>query len=590
VTALPRHLASWATQLALFPEHIALSLGPMVSRIAALVGGWRHDYAPHGTPDGHAGIDTRGRYDRLLATEWALLEELPDEFLRRAVSGEHLFLQRAYQDLTAARQSIVLFDAGPDQLGAPRLAHLAILIVLAQRAAAHDASLQWGTFQDRDKRLVDGVTKSNVRHLLGARSDQPVAADDIHGWMASDALRSASEIWFIGGEPIALTARERAASALIVSEMLDPGTPSRIRVTAASPQQAGVREAILDVPPGPAAVQALRDPFDTHVAGRQTTSHAIAPNSNMLFSPDGRKLYVRGVGGEVIAVQIPNSPRGTVGRPWAFAAPAGHAILAVGQSWSKRRVVVLAQQENELTIHVLSKRGGLANQVWRCTAVNYQLPQPTDGMPLRPLGFFDPGLCFIDYSGNLVELDGDRFWLRDEAACSASRAAHGAFVYIRSGQWVPQAMVARANRSREIEISQLEAPLRPMDSARYYFGAYGLAKLVACGEGEAPCLVVRGTQQTEIQVPRTHSVIGMIERGSDAFEPFVIAIDAGRTRIEAFGRTGQQETLLTTTTAISFAAVSDAEPVIGFITRSGELGVYSCRAGAMVLQIAGGRT
>jgi hypothetical protein len=47
---------------------------------------------------------------------------------------------------------------------------------------------------------------------------------------------------------------------------------------------------------------------------------------------------------------------------------------------------------------------------------------------------------------------------------------------------------------------------------------------------------------------------------------------------------------VTTTTAISFAAASDAEPVIGFITRSGELGVYSCRAGAMVLQIAGGRT
>ena len=101
MTALPRHLASWATQLALFPEDIALSLGPMVSRIAALVGGWRQDYAPHGTPDGHAGIDTRGLYDRLLATEWALLEELPDEFLRRAVSGEHLFLQRAYQDLAA---------------------------------------------------------------------------------------------------------------------------------------------------------------------------------------------------------------------------------------------------------------------------------------------------------------------------------------------------------------------------------------------------------------------------------------------------------------------------------------------------------
>ena len=403
--ALPRHLASWAAQLALFPEDIALSIGPMVSRIAALVGGWRHDYAPHGTPDGHAGIDTRGLYDRLLATEWALLEELPDEFLRRAVSGEHLFLQRAYQDLAAARQSIVLFDAGPDQLGAPRLAHLAILIALAQRAAAHDASLQWGTFQDRDNHLADGVTKSNVRNLLRARCTQPVAADDIGAWMACDQLRSASEIWFIGGERITCAAREHQASALSVSEVLEPGAPSRIRVTVASPTQAGVREAILDVPPGPAAARTLRDPFDTHVAGRQTTSHAIAPNSNILFSSDGRKLYVRGVNGGIIAFQIPNSPRAEVGRPWTFAAPAGHTILAVGQSRSKRRAVVLSQQENELTVHLLSKRGRLANQVWCCTAVNHQLPPPTDGMTLRPLGFFDPGLCFIDHSGNLVELD-----------------------------------------------------------------------------------------------------------------------------------------------------------------------------------------
>jgi hypothetical protein len=371
--------------------------------------------------------------------------------------------------------------------------------------------------------------------------------------------------------------------------VLEPGAPSRIRVTVASPAQAGVREAILDVPPGPAAARTLRDPFDTHVAGRQTTSHAIAPNSNILFSSDGRKLYVRGVNGGIIAFQIPNSPRAEVGRPWPFAAPAGHTILAVGQSRSKRRAVVLSQQENELTVHVLSKRGRLANQVWCCTAVNHPLPPPTDGMALRPLGFFDPGLCFIDHSGNLVELDDRRFWLRDEAACGASRAAHDAFVYVRSGQWVPQVMMARANRSGEIEISPLQVPLRPMDAARYYFGAYGLAKLIACGEGESRCLVFQDTEQTEIQVPRTHTVIGMIERGPDRLEPFVIAIDAGRTRIDAFGRTGQ-ETLLTTTTAISFAAASDADPVIGFITRSGELGVYSCRAGAMVLQIAGGRT
>ena len=538
--ALPRHLAPWAAHLALFPDDIALSIGPMVSRIAALVGGWRQDYAPHGTPDGHAGIDTRGLYDRLLATEWALLEDLPDEFLRRAVCGEHLFLQRAYQDLAAARQSVVLFDAGPDQLGAPRLAHLAILIVLAQRAATHEASLQWGTLQDRDKRLADGVTRSNVRALLRARCDQPVAADDIRAWIACASVRSASECWFVGGEEIAVAAREHGACALTVSEMLDPGALSRVRVAVAPSLQAGAREAVLDVPPGPATVRILRDPFDTHVAARQTASHAIAPGSNILFSPDGRKLYVRGVGGEVIAAQIPNSPRAQVGRPWMFAAPAGHVILAVGQSRSKRRTVVLSQQENELTVHVLSKRGRHANQVWRYTAMDYRLPQPTDGMPLRPLGFFDPRLCFIDHGGNLVELHDGRFSLRDAAAGGASRVAQNAFVYVQATKSVPQVMVARANRSGEIEISPLQVPLKRMDAARYCFGAYSLARLVACAEDESPCFVVRDTEQTEIQVPRTHTVIGMIERGSDTLEPFVVAIDASRTRIDAFGRTGQE--------------------------------------------------
>ena len=89
--ALPRRLAHWGAQLSLFPEDIALVLGPMVARISALMGGACFDQAPAGLPDGFHGISARGSYDRLLASEWLLSDELPDEFLRRAVSGEHLF-------------------------------------------------------------------------------------------------------------------------------------------------------------------------------------------------------------------------------------------------------------------------------------------------------------------------------------------------------------------------------------------------------------------------------------------------------------------------------------------------------------------
>ena len=54
--------------------------------------------------------------------EWLLQEELPDEFMRRAVSGEHLFLQRAYQENSAAKQTVALFDTGP--ISSARLASL----------------------------------------------------------------------------------------------------------------------------------------------------------------------------------------------------------------------------------------------------------------------------------------------------------------------------------------------------------------------------------------------------------------------------------------------------------------------------------
>ncbi len=48
-------------------------------------------------PDGYDGIGRRGSYDRLLASEWLIHDELPDEFLRRVVSGEHAFLRRLHR-------------------------------------------------------------------------------------------------------------------------------------------------------------------------------------------------------------------------------------------------------------------------------------------------------------------------------------------------------------------------------------------------------------------------------------------------------------------------------------------------------------
>jgi hypothetical protein len=58
--------------------------------------------------------------------------------------GEHLFLNRAHSSPIGTRASLALFDAGPSQLGSPRIAHIAALIVLANRADSAGSSFTWG--------------------------------------------------------------------------------------------------------------------------------------------------------------------------------------------------------------------------------------------------------------------------------------------------------------------------------------------------------------------------------------------------------------------------------------------------------------
>lgn len=60
--------------------------------------------------------------------------EVPDEFLRRAAAGEHGFLALASRRPPETRRCVALLGTGPDALGAPRLAHLALLVVLSARA------------------------------------------------------------------------------------------------------------------------------------------------------------------------------------------------------------------------------------------------------------------------------------------------------------------------------------------------------------------------------------------------------------------------------------------------------------------------
>lgn len=586
VINLPRHLSPWASRLSLFPEDIALVLGPFIARLSHLVGGWQLDGAGEGTPDGYDGIGRRGTYDRLLATEWLVHEELPDEFVRRVVSGEHSFLQRAYRQEASAKRSVALFDTGVDQLGAPRIAHLAVLIVLAQRAEQNGARFEWGIFQDASVTLRSSVTEASVLDLLQGRCTRPVSNHDIDRWVTSTDISTASELWFVGADSAVSHAAEHRASALLVSDVLEPGPPQRIRVTATSPRLTRLREATFEVPAGRPAVQLLRDPFATAVAPRQAASAQIDLHSNLLFSLDGRLLYARAANGALITFHIPNSPRATPGPPSVFVPPKGHRVIAVGQSSPKRRTLVVTQHENEFVVHMLSKRGRSASRTERYVADDQLLPPVDADLPLVPLGILDHQLrCFLD-AGNLIELRNGQFAIREQAFAVRSKALRNGLAFLRLQDGVPRVSWARATETGELEISpaSVELPGTPV-VLQFYFGAPGIDDLIAYSASETSWVIVHDQQSLMVEVPRTHSVVGVVERGHPKPEASLVAINESRTRIELI-RPGRSETLLTTAAPITFAAASDAERVIAYVTEAGELGVYSCTASAMVLRVA----
>lgn len=195
---LPEALQPWRQWLEWFaPQHLPL-FADLLGRLNPLLGPLRGRHqggVPE--PDGLGDLHRRGPYERLLSSEWLLADEVPDEFLRRAVGGEHMFLAPQYRAREANRLIVVLFDAGPLQLGAARLVHLALLMLLARRAEEAGAQLRWGILQGKPE-LHELDSAAQLKRLLDARTYEVVGE---HHWLAwRDALadQAAGECWVVG--------------------------------------------------------------------------------------------------------------------------------------------------------------------------------------------------------------------------------------------------------------------------------------------------------------------------------------------------------------------------------------------------------
>src|SRR5689334_5411599 len=194
----------------------------IIQRVSMLIG------APHprlnedhGEPDGFDGLNRRGTYERLLLSEWMLADELEDEFMRRAVMGEHLFLNRAHSAPVGTRASLALFDSGPSQLGSPRIAHIAALIVLANRADSAGSSFSWGVLQQAETSPFREVNAARIMTLLNARSYHEVSDTQMQAWEEQLATWSGlDDVWIIGGQRLSRLQTEKRSSRLYVEDVL----------------------------------------------------------------------------------------------------------------------------------------------------------------------------------------------------------------------------------------------------------------------------------------------------------------------------------------------------------------------------------
>lgn len=321
--------------LSLLEAELAQQLAPLVAQLGRALGTYpAHPGSGHAEPDGYAGIVRAPHYERLLASEWLLAEELPDEFLRRAAEREQAAFALAYSAPRSLRRCLVLLDSGAALLGRPRIALLAALMALEARARAGGVEFEWGGLGSPQRRQAI-ASKDDARAFLAAHSLWEAQPEDF-----DPAAFEVDELWLLGA-PIW---RERARGTAHVMTFLEPWGGGNVEVCVAR-RGASPRSLALELPPDPVCVRLLRDPFAPEAATLPAPVLAGAPQ----FAARGARLLALDGPRLVVAHDVPSHAGATPGRARSFPVPAGEAL--VGATYLDR-LRVLTASERELHAYV----------------------------------------------------------------------------------------------------------------------------------------------------------------------------------------------------------------------------------------------
>lgn len=595
MSTLPEALRPWAAHLSLFPEDLALSLGHHVARLAAALGPLRaRNEMEGGEPQGYDGLTRRGSPERLLMSEWLLALEAPDEFVRRAAFGEQAFLRPAFRQPQTGRRTVALLDAGPEQLGSPRIAHLALLVVLARRAEAAGASFAWGVLQSPPQpRPFSTVDAAAIGQWLKASNAAPPVQAQLAAWREALALgRAPEDVWLVGGARLARLPGAEGLSRVAVDEVVAPG--ARQLSVEVRPASRPPRQVVLELPPAPQCVRLLRDPFATAVA-RPVLDTSTGPVRSLFFSADGLRLMLVYANGAVAAQVLPQSPRDTVPKPKRFHPPAGETVVAMG--WRRSGgLLVVTRREGFLRVHG-TLRGSTSGHVLTVPLVGAHEPLLRAGTaPLLALSHVRDGKelpLVLDTTRSLLQLGGAAASLQPLLhGVSALFERRGGLFFVdrdldkngattpRTGCLVPKAFDGwvktlpvegtGAAYFGQVRDSSLKLPGPPL-AIRYQPGQWWVTR----DSHEE-------TQGVLVAVAEGLRVVGLCCWPVDTQAPGLVVLGQDQRTFYRVSADGGSEFLVTAPDRVHSSGVSPALPLMAWLTEKGEVGGWSFQHRALV--------
>ncbi|MDQ1816408.1 hypothetical protein RBA41_24220 [Massilia sp. CCM 9210] len=589
---LPPQLAPWSEWLALVPLEMAEPLGQMLLRLQPLVGRMTGVAAsPDTIPVGAGSIARRGPYQRLLLSEWAVLDAAPDEFIRRASANELLFSAPEPQVQRRARLCVALFDAGPEQLGEPRLVQMALMILLARRAGEAGADFQWGVLQAPP---TLHAKSRKLRAWLDARTLTRVDAAHLKRWNEElGSLGETDEVWQIGASGCGALART-GARVNIEAPLFDAGL--KVSIT----QRRATRELLLELPAPGIGARLLRHPFDPPPQGKRRVDDMLSLKQAPVFGLSGTWLAAAREKGGVVLHHVPASAAAQPGKPRRYHAKPRASVLGVVLA-GKMPAMVEISGSSLTFVRFPGREFGPPRTVMRRRPDQFRMPSET--------GCWLPTFFLIDYSRSSV---GARVFMRDLGgklgcwtACSPEHLGRTRFHQVDEGvtgaiQYDRTLLYATsaANRTTIYAIgAKEEEPTEiaefPMEAMRVLFGAPAPARqraswLYALQRSDQHWLLVDDNFKVTIplMINDGATVMGVARMAPQACTtPALLVLSADRRTVDLRSASGNQ-VVLQSEQPIAQLVLDPTGERLCWLTDSRELSVRALHGSEVLLHVA----